>query len=81
MKYKSYKYVIVADKDERPMAWGDEQLCYCDNERWEDDIFPIKVITKQTAEKQIKRSIVYRKGRRFEPMTKREDYLLMPIKK
>ena len=59
MEFKDYKYCIVADEHDRPMTFSqpDEQLCYCDDEYWVDDVLPLRVVTTRTARRQIRVSI------------------------
>ena len=64
MKYKDFDYVIIVDDENKPMSYSksDGQLCYCDDENWEDDIHPIKIISKQTAKRHIRLDREYRKA-------------------
>jgi hypothetical protein len=66
---------IVVDENKMPMAFEQEQFCYCDDERWEDEKFPCKVYTKATAKKLIEKSTSYRKRNGFGDT----KYFLMPI--
>ena len=80
MKYKDFKYVIITDKDNRPMSYSkaDGQICYCDDDGYIDEVHPIVVVSKQVAKNQIKRTIKYRK---FLGMTDSEtEYKLMPVR-
>ena len=79
MKFKDFKFVIITDKNNRPMSWSsvDNQVCYCDDENWLDDIHPIKVITKKTAKQQIKKSIENRKS--WGMGHSKFDYKMMPV--
>jgi len=60
---REYKYYIVVDENKRPMAFSepDGQLCYCDDSRWLDDPFPVKMVSKKEGLKQISDSIKFRK--------------------
>ena len=62
MKYKDFDYVIIVDDENNPLSYSksDGQLCYCDDENWEDDIHPIKIISKQTAKRHIRLDREYR---------------------
>jgi hypothetical protein len=77
MKIKDFKYFIITDEHSVPMAWprGDRQLCYCDDEYWLDDISPICIVTRKTAQRQIAMSVEFRTGMRWDI----PKYKLMPV--
>lgn len=79
MKYKDFGYVIVTDKHNRPMSYvkSEHQLCYCDDENWIDEIFPIKIVSKRVGQNQIKTTIQNRKKWGFE--VSHIEYKLMPV--
>lgn len=79
MKFEDFKYCIVVDDENQPMVWSppDEQLCYCQDEFWEDDILPLKVVTVTEARRQIRLSKKNRKRWGYENDIK---YKLIPVK-
>lgn len=74
-KRKEFTHVIVVDEDNRPMSWGGDQLCYCTNDRWQDEHHPVKIYTKATAKKLIAKTISFRTQNRMEP----GNYRTMPV--
>ena len=70
------KKVIITDEDNKPMAWCRDQLCYCTDETWRDEHFPVKPYSIQTARRYIKKSIEFRTNAGFLV----GGYRLMPIK-
>lgn len=63
MKFKDFRYCIIVDDEMKTMVWSppDKQLCYCNDEFWEDDILPLKIVTIQEAREQIKKTVKNRK--------------------
>lgn len=78
MKLKDFKYCIIVDKNDRPMAWDNvsKQVCYCCNENMRDYIHPVKVVTIKTARAQIQKTIKNRKSWGFDV----DEYCIMPVK-
>ena len=70
------KVIIIGENDGAPMAWGGEQLCYCDKEEWVGDKFPVIIYTKATAKKHIKNTLAFRKRHGYT----RNNYILYPVK-
>ena len=85
MKAKDFPYFIVVDNKGRPMAWHrrSKQLCYCNDINYngyhEDDVHPVKPVTKQTAQRWIKKTKENRKTWGFEAFDKDTDFILMPV--
>jgi len=79
MKVEDFKYCIVTDEKYKPMSYcdqyGNKQLCYCDNETWKDDVWPLKIVTVAQAKEQIKKSNQWRKKQGMSI----SKYLLMPV--
>ena len=50
MKFKEFKYCIIVDENNRPMAWNpaDGQLCYVSDEYYEDDVLSEKIFLSST---------------------------------
>lgn len=63
--FDRYNMVIITDEDGKPMAWADDQLCYCTNSDCQDEQHPVKVYTKQYAKRLIFKSQLYRKKNHF----------------
>jgi hypothetical protein len=80
MKLKDFKYCIVVNGDNKPMSFSqsDEQFCFADNEIWEDELFPLKIVTIKTARKQIEISTQNRKKWGFDK-THPTTYRIMPV--
>jgi hypothetical protein len=78
MKSKDFKYFIIVDENNWPMAFSesDEQICYCNNGKWGDDIFPVVIVTEKQAKEQIKKSKKYRNKWGWDI----PGYRLMPVK-
>lgn len=76
MKALEYKKFIVVDEDDRPMAFDGDQLCFCHTEDWQDDAWPVRIYSKETARRYIKKSIEFRKKNGFSD----GQYKLMPVK-
>lgn len=72
-----FNYFIIVDEHDKPMSLDAEhgQLCYCDDMRWKGDVFPVKIITKQEAVKQIAITKKNRKKLGFNV----GKYYLMPV--
>lgn len=83
MKIKSdihkYKKFIVVDENNVPMAWSEDQLCYCTTSDWQDEHFPLEIYSKKEAEKLIKKTIEFRKKLPL-LVSNKETYKLMPVK-
>lgn len=79
MKFKDFKYCIITDEDSRPMSFDYDfgALSYCNDEFWQDEFFPLKVVTIKTAQKQIDTSITNRKKWGLES----PEYKLIPVAK
>lgn len=75
IKLKYMERFIVTDEKGKPMAWGGDQLCYCTDEYWQDEPFPIKTYSEQAARRYIKKSIAFRTENGFSD----NYYKLMPI--
>lgn len=73
--FHKYDKVICTDEDGKAMAWGGEQLCYCTNNTWQDEHFPLKVYTKKHAQRLIARTQLFRKGAGFDV----PQYRLVPV--
>ncbi len=66
MKKKNIKYVIIIDIEYgEPMAWFENQLCRCNNMKWEDDMHLVKIYTIANAKKLIAKSNKYRKSEKM----------------
>jgi len=76
-KFEDFDKVIITDEKHKPMAWNGDQLCYCENEFWQDEAFPVKIYTKATAKKYIAKTKQYRKSLNFN--TNGERYILFPV--
>jgi hypothetical protein len=66
---------IVVDEDKKPMSFSDEQFCYCDDERWRDDMWPVQLYTKITALRLIEKSKAFREKNGYDET----KYFLMPV--
>lgn len=66
-KRKEYPRVIITDETGKPMAWSQDQLCYCTDENWQDPHFPVRSYTVATAKKHIRNTIASRSGQNMEP--------------
>jgi hypothetical protein len=72
--YKYTKFICV-DEEDRPMAWGGDQLCYCTSSSWKDMHHPIKVYTKRHAERLITKTQIFRKEEGLDV----PSYRIMPV--
>lgn len=70
----SQRFIIV-DEHDRPMAWDMDQLYYCTNERWKDEMFPVLTYPEKTAREVIKKHNQFRVKNGWLP----DDVKLMPI--
>ena len=77
MKVKSFKNFIVTDNNSRPMVFSKSsgQLVYCNDEFWRDHVTAIKTVTYEQGQKQISKTIQFRKQNGFDV----GEYKLMPI--
>lgn len=66
-KRKEYPRVIVTDENGNPMAWSENQLCYCTDEYWQDAHFPVKSYLIATAKKHIRNTIAFRTKNKLKP--------------
>lgn len=57
---RQIRYIIV-DKYNRPMSFDGEQVWYCDSSKWKGRKLPVKLVTKQEAQKQIRMTKKFRK--------------------
>lgn len=76
-KFNDYTRFIITDDREKPMAWdkGSQQLCYCDNEQWRDEPFPVSIYSKRQARRHIRKSKSNRKQWKMDVL----NYLLFPV--
>lgn len=75
LHYDDFDWVIICDNKGRPMAWDGEQLCYCENEHWQDRAFPVKAYSKATAKKYIEKAKKFRLDKNWDA----GEYVLYPI--
>lgn len=64
---KKFKYVIITDENGKPMAYSDadKKLCFCTDEFWEDEPWPVKCYTIAKARRLIEKSKAYRTKNRL----------------
>lgn len=76
-RIKKYKYVIIVDENNRPMAWDElgKQLAYCTNDRWEDEHHPVVFYTILKAKKLIAKSTINKRINNLSPI----KYFTMPF--
>lgn len=74
MNYKNYKYYIVVDEKNKPMAFDKDQFYYCESELNRSP-FALKYYTKKQARKLIRQSNDWRIGNGFDAV----GFKLMPI--
>lgn len=74
------KYYIIVDENNKPMSWGGEQLCYCDNETWQDTPHLLKMYTEGFARGLIQKSIQFSKKNNGEVGTYRLMEIKLPVK-
>ena len=75
-KLKDFKKFIIVDAETgRPMAWSEDQLCFCTSEIWEDEHHPVELYSYSVAKRLIADSKEYRRKRKFSV----SDYLLVPV--
>jgi hypothetical protein len=75
MKVKDFdKFIIIGEHG--PMAWDGEQLAYCNNSLWEDDVHAVRAYSMKRANQLIRKTKILRAYNRFAIGT----YTLMPIK-
>lgn len=77
MTTEKFTHFIIVDKDGKPMAWNQDQLCYCTDQYWQDDHHPVRVYKKATAMKLIAKTIKFRIEGKMNPGV----YKLMPVYK
>ncbi len=78
MAKKIFKYVIITDEDNRPMAWSENsfQLCYCTDHSWKGSTpHPVEAYTIAKAIRLIEKSKAMRKKNNFSPTV----YKTMPF--
>lgn len=68
-------YYIITDENSKPMAWADDQLCYCTDEFWQDEPHPIQAYTLNKCKRLIKKSKQFREYNKFGE----SKYKLMPF--
>lgn len=74
---KIFKKFIVIDADnEIPMSFDGDQFCYCTNDSWQDDHFPVRLYSYKRAKELIRRSNSYRIKNKMSP----NNFKLMPVK-
>ena len=73
---KDFDHVLITDEDGRPMAWSEEQLCYCESDNWEDEPFPVVIYKRSTAKAYMRRANKWRKAQGF----KENKYQLYPAR-
>lgn len=81
MKAKDFTHCIITNETNRPMSWSgrDQQLCLCDDgddDHWKGDIHPVRVVTIETAKKQIART----KANRIKWGFNAGEYKIFPVK-
>lgn len=74
MNYKRFKYYIVVDGDNKPMAFDGNQFYYCNTER-ANSPFPLKYYTEKKARELIRKSNDWRVKKGFQI----DEMRLMPI--
>ena len=77
MKLKEFTHCIIVDERDRPMSYieVEKQLCYCNNETWEDEFTFIDIYTIKEAKKYIAKSQKFREKNGWG----KSIYRIMPV--
>lgn len=74
------KYFIIVDENNRPMSWAVNQLCYCNDETWQDTPHLLTAYPESWAKRHIAASIEYRKDNGLSESTYKLMEFRLPTK-